>query len=56
MVVFLNQLIQFYWNNATNLHHALNFAQKRRVAPQHADHIVTIGYCDVTFRNYKHDG
>jgi len=42
----LNQLIQFYSNNATDLHHVTS--HKRRVAPQHRDRNVTTDYCDVT--------
>jgi len=39
--IFLNQLIQFYLNNATNLHAV-------RCCPQHRDRNVTSDYCDVT--------
>jgi len=39
MDIFLNQLIQFYSNNATNLHHLLHTV--RRVDLQNGDRIVT---------------
>ena len=40
-------MVQFYSNNATNLH-SLNFRQYIcRVAPQHRDRIVSTDYCDV---------
>ena len=41
---FLNQLIQFYSNNATRLHNLTSI----NVAPQHGDRNVTADYCDVT--------
>jgi len=37
---FLNQVIQFYSNNATNLHHLTN-AQYDGVAPQNGDRVAT---------------
>jgi len=39
--IFLNQLIQFYSNNAINLHH-LNYAQYDGVDLQNGDPIATI--------------
>jgi len=44
---FLNQMIQFYLNNAINLHQPNS--HRRHVAPQHrpTDRIVTTDYCDV---------
>jgi len=35
MDIFLNQVIEFYPNNATNLHHLISHI--RRVAPQHRE-------------------
>jgi len=46
--MFLNQLDQFYSNNATNLHHLTSHSRLRRVAPQHGDRNMTTDYCDVT--------
>jgi len=43
---FLNQLIQFYSNNATNFDHLTSTV--RRVATQHRDRNVITDYCDVT--------
>jgi len=45
--IFLNQLIQFYSNHATDLHH-LTPHSICRVALQHRDHIVATYYSDVT--------
>jgi len=45
--MFLDQLIQFYSNNATNLHHITSYTVPR-VAPQHRDLTVTADYRDVT--------
>ena len=42
--IFLYQLIQLYWNNATNLQHLTS----HRVGPQHRDRNVTTDYCNVT--------
>jgi len=44
--IFLNQLIHFYSNNATNLRR-LTYTV-RRVAPQHIHRVVAADYCDVT--------
>jgi len=45
--IFLNQLIELYSSNATNLHHITSHST-RCVAPQHRDRIVNTDYCDVT--------
>ena len=47
--MFLNELIQFYSNNATNLHHFTSHSTRtvRHVA-HNSDRTVTTGYCDVT--------
>ena len=41
-------MIQFYSNNATNLHHVTSQRGPRRDAAQHRDHTVTTDYCDAT--------
>ena len=46
MDIFLNQVIQFYSNIVTNLHHLT--LQVCRVAQQHRECIVTINYRNIT--------
>ena len=46
--ILLNQLIQFYSNNATNLHLTSHSRPILRVVPEHGDRIMTTNYCDVT--------
>jgi len=41
MDIFLNRLIEFYSNNATNLHHQLTTCSTTGVAPQNGDRIAT---------------
>ena len=43
--IFLNQLIQLYLNNATNLHYLTSWSTL--YCPQHTDCIVTTDYCDI---------
>jgi len=45
MDTLLNQLIQLYSNNATNLYHLASHSTP--CCTQHRDHIVTTDYCDV---------
>jgi len=46
MDIFSNQLILFYSNNATNLHHLTPHSMPH--CPQHRDHDITTDYCDIT--------
>jgi len=43
--IFLNQLTEFFSDNATNLHHFTQYVVLPELASQHRDRIVTTDYC-----------
>ena len=50
--IFLNELIQFYANNATDLHHLTSHSTSCCPTTQRGDRTLTTDYCDVTSRPY----
>jgi len=48
--ILLNQLMQFYSNNATNLHHLHHTV--RAVAPKHRDRTVITDY-PISYRSFR---